>query len=59
MQGASTACYVALSAQVEGVNGKYFADCNEAACSALANDEHEAIKLWKQSHLLIHRQLGR
>ncbi|KAK4749657.1 hypothetical protein SAY87_027106 [Trapa incisa] len=56
-QGASTTCYVALSPRVEGVSGKYFADCNETACSALANDEGEARKLWRQTRLLIHMQL--
>ena len=54
MQGASTTCYVALSPQVEGVSGKYFADCNESDCSALANDELEAQKLWMQTHALLH-----
>ncbi|XP_031372483.1 short-chain dehydrogenase TIC 32, chloroplastic isoform X2 [Punica granatum] len=57
-QGASTTCYAALSPQVEGVSGKYFADCNERACSALANDEREARKLWKQTRVMIQRRLG-
>ncbi|KAL6181826.1 hypothetical protein ACLB2K_048475 [Fragaria x ananassa] len=56
-QGASTACYVALSPELEGVTGKYFADCNESECSNLANDESEAYKLWKQTRILIHRRL--
>ncbi|PQP99540.1 short-chain dehydrogenase TIC 32 chloroplastic [Prunus yedoensis var. nudiflora] len=56
-QGASTTCYVALSPEVEGVSGKYFADCNESDCSNLANDESEARKLWKQTRQLIHRLL--
>ncbi|XP_002511352.2 short-chain dehydrogenase TIC 32 B, chloroplastic [Ricinus communis] len=56
-QGASTTCYVALSPQAEGATGKYFADCNESNCSALANDESEAHKLWKLSRALIHRRL--
>ncbi|RXH96194.1 hypothetical protein DVH24_008698 [Malus domestica] len=57
-QGASTTCYVALSPELEGVSGKYFADCNESTCSKLANDEPEARKLWKQTRLLIHRRLS-
>ncbi|KAM0979506.1 hypothetical protein ACFX13_015636 [Malus domestica] len=57
-QGASTACYVALSPELEAVSGKYFADCNESDCSKLANDESEARKLWKQTRLLIHRRLS-
>ncbi|EXB93574.1 Short-chain dehydrogenase TIC 32 [Morus notabilis] len=56
-QGASTTCYVALSQQMEGVSGKYFADCNESDCSALANDEAEAQKLRKQTRALLHRRL--
>ncbi|KAB5532058.1 hypothetical protein DKX38_018728 [Salix brachista] len=56
-QGASTTCYVALSPQVEGVSGKYFADCNESDCSALANDELEAQKLWMQTNALLQRYL--
>ncbi|KAH9720376.1 NAD(P)-binding Rossmann-fold superfamily protein [Citrus sinensis] len=57
LKGASTTCYAALSPQIEGVSGKYFADCNESNCSALANDESEAKKLWKQTRALIHRRL--
>ncbi|XP_057988529.1 short-chain dehydrogenase TIC 32 B, chloroplastic [Hevea brasiliensis] len=57
-QGASTTCYVALSPQTEGVSGKYFADCNESSCSALACDESEAQKLWRQTRALIHRRVS-
>ncbi|TYJ25782.1 hypothetical protein E1A91_A07G072600v1 [Gossypium mustelinum] len=56
-QGASTSCYVALSPQAQGLSGKYFADCNECNCSALANDELEAQRLWRQTRALIHRRL--
>ncbi|XP_044477436.1 short-chain dehydrogenase TIC 32 B, chloroplastic-like [Mangifera indica] len=56
-QGASTTCYAALSPQTEGVSGKYFTDCNETNTSALANDESEAQRLWKQTRALIHRRL--
>ncbi|KDP31057.1 hypothetical protein JCGZ_11433 [Jatropha curcas] len=56
-QGASTTCYVALSPEMERVSGKYFADCNESNCSALASDESEAQKLWRQTRTLIHRRL--
>lgn len=56
LQGASTTCYVALSPEIEGVSGKYFADCNETNCSTLANDESEAQKLWKQTRGLICRR---
>ncbi|KAJ8753599.1 hypothetical protein K2173_022840 [Erythroxylum novogranatense] len=56
-QGASTTCYVALSPQSAGISGKYFTDCNESNCSALANDETEAQHLWRQSRALIHKRL--
>lgn len=57
-QGAATTCYVALNPQTERKTGKYFADCNETKCSALANNELAARKLWMQTRALIHRQLG-
>ncbi|RWR94062.1 short-chain dehydrogenase TIC 32, chloroplastic [Cinnamomum micranthum f. kanehirae] len=56
-QGASTTCHVALSPQLNGTSGKYFADCNESSCSVLANDEKEARKLWKQTRTLIYKRL--
>ncbi|KAL5725489.1 NADP-retinol dehydrogenase [Ranunculus cassubicifolius] len=55
-QGASTTCYVALSSRINGVNGKYFADCNESTCSGLGNDEYEAQKLWSQTRALIYNK---
>lgn len=57
VQGASTTCHVALSPQLNGISGKYFADCNESSCSVLANDEIEARKLWKQTRTLIYKRL--
>ncbi|KAI3464124.1 hypothetical protein Pfo_020787 [Paulownia fortunei] len=56
-QGAATTCYVALSPQIAGLSGRYFADCNESHCSGLANEETEAQKLWKQTRALIQRRL--
>ncbi|GMI76608.1 hypothetical protein like AT5G50130 [Hibiscus trionum] len=56
-QGASTSCYVALSPQAQELSGKYFADCNQCNCSALADDESEALRLWRQTRALIHRRL--
>ncbi|CAI9754641.1 unnamed protein product [Fraxinus pennsylvanica] len=50
LKGAATTCYVALSPLMGAVSGNYFADCNESRCSALANDEIEARKLWEQTH---------
>ncbi|CAI0447525.1 unnamed protein product [Linum tenue] len=56
-QGAATTCYVALSPQIEGVGGKYFADCNESNCSALGNDGGEALQLWEHTRAFIHTRL--
>lgn len=56
-QGAATTCYVALSNETRRINGKYFADCNEANCSELANDESLALQLCTNSHTLIHDYL--
>ncbi|KAL2459479.1 NAD(P)-binding Rossmann-fold superfamily protein [Forsythia ovata] len=56
-QGAATTCYVALSRQVAESSGRYFADCNESRCSALATDEIEACNLWNKTRALIHRRL--
>ncbi|XP_020546977.1 short-chain dehydrogenase TIC 32, chloroplastic-like isoform X2 [Sesamum indicum] len=57
LKGAATTCYVALSSQIAGISGDYFADCNLSHCSALANEEAEARKLWKQTRAFIQRRL--
>ncbi|XP_021733571.1 short-chain dehydrogenase TIC 32, chloroplastic-like [Chenopodium quinoa] len=56
-QGAATTCYVALCPETEGVSGKYFADCNQTCCSALAADHSQALRLWKHTRTLICRRL--
>ncbi|XP_060203683.1 short-chain dehydrogenase TIC 32, chloroplastic-like [Lycium barbarum] len=43
-QGAATTCYVALHPDVKGVSGKYYANCNIAEASPLANDA--GLALW-------------
>ncbi|KAL8118375.1 short-chain dehydrogenase TIC 32 B, chloroplastic-like isoform X2 [Apium graveolens] len=58
-QGASTTCYVATSPQMEGVSGKYYADCNEMQCSLLANDDAQALDLWRQTRAFIRQRLRR
>ncbi|CAN6446175.1 unnamed protein product [Victoria cruziana] len=55
-QAASTICYVALDPRINGVSGKFFADCNESQCSSLADDESEATKLWRLTNEMIHRK---
>jgi WW domain-containing oxidoreductase len=52
-QGAATQCYVATSAELAGVAGKYFADCHEARTNPLASDRHLADRLWKVSEELV------
>ncbi len=52
-QGAATQCYVATSADLAGVAGKYFADCHEARTNPLADDRHLADRLWKVSEELV------
>ena len=48
-EGAATQCYVAVHPNVDGVSGKYFADCNESRASRHGRDEELAAKLWDVS----------
>ena len=48
-QGARTSIYVATSPTLEGVTGKYFANCKEAKSSAESTDLAAASRLWKVS----------
>jgi WW domain-containing oxidoreductase len=48
-EGAATQCYVAVHPSVEGVSGKYFADCNESHTSSHGRDDAMAEKLWETS----------
>jgi NAD(P)-dependent dehydrogenase (short-subunit alcohol dehydrogenase family) len=45
--GARTSVYLATSPEVKGVTGKYFDDCHEAQCSALAADHELDDALWR------------
>ncbi|CAG0912993.1 unnamed protein product [Notodromas monacha] len=47
--GAQTSIYLAVSDDVDGVTGKYFADCGEAKFSAKARDEEVGKKFWDAS----------
>jgi WW domain-containing oxidoreductase len=51
-RGAATQCYVAASPALEGVSGKYFADCNPARMSAHAQNPEMAARLWSVSEEL-------
>ncbi|MFQ5884698.1 MAG: SDR family oxidoreductase [Thermoplasmata archaeon] len=52
-KGASTGVYLASSTEVEGVTGKYFADCRERRSSKLSYDEGVARRLWGVSERLV------
>ena len=48
-EGAKTSIFLASSSSVEGVTGKYFADCQPVNSSPLSYDEELAKKLWQVS----------
>lgn len=51
-QGAATQCWVATAAELDGVSGRYFADCREARSHALASDKNLGDRLWRVSEEL-------
>ena len=51
-KGASTAVYLASSPEVEGVTGKYFANCKPSKSSELSYDQATAKRLWDVSEQL-------
>ncbi|KAJ1937623.1 Retinol dehydrogenase 14, partial [Linderina macrospora] len=51
--GALTSIYLALSPDVEGVSGKYYARCGEATPHPKALDEAEQDRLWEYSEKLV------
>jgi WW domain-containing oxidoreductase len=54
-QGAATEVFVATSPKLEGVSGKYFADCNVAKARRDAYDPELAKKLWDKSEEIVSR----
>ncbi|EDV29195.1 Retinol dehydrogenase 13 [Trichoplax sp. H2] len=48
-QGAQTSIYCAVDESLNGVSGKYFADCREKDCAAQGRDDGAAKKLWEIS----------
>ncbi|NNE19543.1 MAG: SDR family oxidoreductase [Myxococcales bacterium] len=52
-EGAATQCYLAVNPGVEGISGKYFADCNESRTSSHGRDEAMAAKLWEVSEQIV------
>ncbi|KAJ3606446.1 hypothetical protein NHX12_025967 [Muraenolepis orangiensis] len=53
LQGAQTLLYLACSPLVEGVSGRYFADCEEVPLLDKATDEGAARRLWDLSERLV------
>jgi NAD(P)-dependent dehydrogenase (short-subunit alcohol dehydrogenase family) len=45
-RGAATSIYLASSTRVEGVSGRYFADCREKTPAPQARDDEAAKRLW-------------
>ena len=52
-KGARTSIFVASSAELDGVTGKYFANSNEAQPTSIAQDDEAARRLWTASEELI------
>jgi hypothetical protein len=53
IEGAQTNIYLAVSEEVEGVTGLYFADCKERIPGEYAQDDEAAGKLWEASSKLV------
>uniref|UniRef100_G3W4X0 Retinol dehydrogenase 14 n=1 Tax=Sarcophilus harrisii TaxID=9305 RepID=G3W4X0_SARHA len=53
VEGAQTSVYLASSAEVEGVSGKYFGDCKEEELLPKAMDDSVARKLWDISEVMV------
>jgi hypothetical protein len=51
-QGAYTSIYAATSEELEGIGGKYFANCDYARTSPQSKDVKVARKLWDISEKL-------
>jgi len=56
-QGAATQCYVATAPALEGVSGRYFADCNPATMSFHGKNPDLARRLWSVSEDLAGKYL--
>lgn len=52
-EGARTAVYLACAPEVEGIQGKCFADCQEIKLFSKATDEDVARKLWDISEVMV------
>jgi NAD(P)-dependent dehydrogenase (short-subunit alcohol dehydrogenase family) len=54
-QGAATTCYLAAHPALDGVSGRYFADCEEKEPTSLMTDAGLADRLWRVSEELAER----
>ena len=52
-QGAATSIHLAASPDIEGVSGRYFANCREKQPAAHATDGPTAARLWEISEALV------
>jgi NAD(P)-dependent dehydrogenase (short-subunit alcohol dehydrogenase family) len=52
-QGARTSVYLATSAEVEGISGKYFVDCRQVTPSSTARNRALSDSLWSESERLL------
>jgi len=52
-KGAETSVYLASSPEVEGISGKYFANCKQTESSKISYDEELQEKLWKHTETLL------
>jgi retinol dehydrogenase 12 len=52
-KGAATSVYLAASAEVDGISGKYFQKCKPKEPSAAALDDNSAKRLWAESSALV------
>ncbi|ESN94573.1 hypothetical protein HELRODRAFT_185121 [Helobdella robusta] len=51
-EGCQTVVYCSVDSQIEGVNGKFYADCHEEPWNEASNDLNLAQKLWLKSEKL-------
>lgn len=52
-EGCQTSTYVAISKDIEGVTGEYFADCKKSWMPRRAKNEELAKKLWERSEQFV------
>jgi hypothetical protein len=52
-EATATSCYAAAHPAMQGVSGKYLADCNLARPRRDANDEGLALHLWERSEEIL------